>query len=344
MKLPPPFDSDLKVLIPAGGDAPPTAGDGRQRRGPLSGKAFLKLRDRLVIEYVLEFLRECGLGRVAVVAHERNLQRIPSRHAFLPVPQPAGAGLFDNLLAGYAALSAAPDEPVLIVFGDHPLNSRAALQLFLTRCAALLDEADFFHALALSQSYREYAPWFRRTSVHMREMRGRASGLTLAIPSRLHGVSKLQALYEVRKLERPGAFLHLLVHLVRWLGSDAPRSVFDSLLMYLAMEAEKAGRAAWPGAPGARAIESLLSAALPVARMQRYAARVLGAERGVRFIPVAHGGMAIDVDFAEELDMLERYWDRLREIAAREDAALRAAPPLFRGGAASTAEPRAARM
>ena len=135
----------------------------------------------------------------------------------------------------------------------------------------------------------------------MREMSGRASGLTLAIPSRLHGVSKLQALYQVRKLERPGAFLHLLVHLMRWLGSDAPRSVLDSLLMYLAKEAEKAGRAAWPGAPAARAIESLLSAPLSVARMHRYAARVLGAERGVRFIPVPHGGIAIDVDFSEEL-------------------------------------------
>ena len=336
MNLPPPFDSELKVLIPTAGDAPPAAGEGRQSRGPLSEKAFLKLRDRLVIEYVLDFLRECGFGRVAVVAHERNLARIPARHAFMPVPQPAGAGFFDNLLAGYAELSLAPDEPVLIVFGDHPLNSRAALHLFLARCAELLDEADFFHALALRQSYREYAPWFRRTSVHMREMSGRASGLTLAIPSRLHGVSKLQALYRVRKLERPGAFLHLLFHLMRWLGPDAPRSVLDSLLMYLAKEAEKAGRAAWPGAPAARAIESLLSAPLSVARMHRYAARVLGAERGVRFIPVPHGGIAIDVDFSEELSLLDRHWQALVEIGAKQDAAIQ------EGGAATA--PGASRM
>jgi CTP:molybdopterin cytidylyltransferase MocA len=351
MNLPAPFDSDLKVLIAAGGDALPSEPDSGRSGGPLSGKAFLKLRDRLVIEYVLDFLRECGLGRPWVVAHERNLARIPARHAFVPVAQRAGAGFFENLLAGSAALSAAPGEPVLIVFGDHPLNSRAALQFFLSRCAELLDQADFFHALALKESYRAYCRWFGRTSVHMREMSGRASGLTLVVPSRLHGVSKLQALYEVRKLERPGAFLHLLAHLTRWLGADAPRSVFDSLVMYVAKEFEKAGRARWPGAPAARRIESLLASTLPVARMQRYAARVLGAERGVRFIPVPHGGIGIDVDFANELTTLEGHWDALTEISAREDEAIQrttliapAAGELHDGSQPPLAQPGVRRM
>ena len=46
----------------------------------------------------------------------------------------------------------------------------------------------------------------------------------LAIPSRLHGIGKLQSLYAIRKLERPGAFLHMLWYLTQWLGRDAPRS------------------------------------------------------------------------------------------------------------------------
>jgi molybdopterin-guanine dinucleotide biosynthesis protein A len=319
MSLPRPFDSDLKVLVLAGGEAHRSV-----RGGVLAGKAFLKLRGRLVIEYVLDVLRECGLGRPWVVAEEQHLALIPARHAFIPVAQPAGGGFFDNLLAGHEAVSPAAGEPLLIVFGDHPLNSRVALELFLGRCADGLDQADFFHALALEDPYREYWPWFRRTSVHMREMSGRASGLTLVVPARLHGVAKLQALYEVRKLERPGAFLHLLVHLMRWLGRDAPGSVSASLLMYLAKEFEKAGRVAWPGAGIARRLEARLAAALPVARMQRYAARVLGAERGVRFIPIAHGGLAIDVDYADELAVLEKQWDAIAAIAARQDEQLRA--------------------
>ena len=331
IELPAPFTCDLKVIIPAGGDAVrPRAGEAES---PLSGKAFLRLKGRLVIEYVLDFLQECGLRRIWIVAPEEQLARIPPRYAFQRVPQPPGARFFDNLLAGSAAASPAAGEPLLIVFGDHPLNGPGALQQFLARCGEQLGEADFFHALPLQESYRAYAGWFRRTSIHMREMNGRASGLSLAVPSRLHGIGKLQALYAVRKLERPGSFLRLLVHLMRWLGPDAPGSVRDSLLMYLAKEMEKGARGRRPWSAACRRMESRLAALLPVERMQRYAARVLGAERGVRFIPIAHGGLAIDVDFVEELETLERHWDAIRQISLGEDSALSREPRPERVGA-----------
>ena len=320
MQLPAIFDN-LKVIVPAGGDAPPAAPPGTPE-APLTGKAFLQLKDRLVIEYVLDFLRDCGLRRIWVVAPADALARIPSRHAFTAVPQPPGASFFDNLLAGCAAAAPAAGEPVLIAFGDHPLNAPVALEFFLSRCLGLLDQADFFHALSLQDSYRDYASWFTRTSVHMREMSGRASGLSLAVPSRLHGISRLQALYAVRKIERPGSFLRLLAHLASWLGASAPRSILDAFLMYAAKEMEKASRGSWTGSEVCRRLESQIAARLPVGRMERCASRVLGAERGVRFIPVPHGGLAIDVDFAEELETLERHWDAIRDVSGRQDRAL----------------------
>jgi hypothetical protein len=321
MQLPAPFNSDLKVIVPAGGD-PAIERPHRGREVPLTGKAFLRLRERLVIEYVLDFLRDCGLRRVWVVAKGDHLARVPPRHVFTPVPQRTDATFFDNLVAGCDAAGLAPGEPVLIVFGDHPLNSPAALRLFLSRCAERLPTADFFHAMSLQASYREYGQWFHRTSVHMREMRGRATGLSLATPSRLHGVTKLQALYGVRKLERSASFLRLLNHLARWLGRDAPGSLRDSLLMLAAKEMEKGARRQWVGAEACRRFESRISDLLPAERMERYAARVLEAERGVCFVPIPHGGLAIDVDFAEELQMLDQHWDTIRQIAARQDAAL----------------------
>ena len=321
MQLPAPFTSDLKVIVPAGGDStPPETRVARDE--PLTGKAFLRLRDRLVIEYVLDFLRECGLRQVWVVGNQDQLARLPARHEFSPVPERSGATFLDNLIAGCDAAQPAPGESVLVVFGDHPLNCPAALRLFLSRCAQRLPHADFFHAMALQESYREYERWFRRTSVHMREMRGRASGLSLATPSRLHGIAKLQALYGVRKLERSASFIRLLTHLAQWLGRDAPGSIRDSVLMLAAKEMEKAGRRRWSGAAVCRQLESRISALLPVERLQRYAARVLGAERGVCFVPIPHGGLAIDVDFAEELQTLELHWDAIRQIAVRQEAAL----------------------
>jgi hypothetical protein len=58
--------------------------------------------------------------------------------------------------------------------------------------------------------------------------------------------------------------------------------------------------------------------------MQRYATRVLEAERGVRFIPIALGALAIDVDFADELETIERQWEAIQAIAAHQDARLAA--------------------
>ena len=323
MLLPGPFTADLKVIVPAGGD-PATETAATAGEVPLSGKAFLRLRDRLVIEYVLEFLSASGLRRIWIVARDEQLSRVPARHVFTPVPERPGATFLDNLIAGCDAAAPAAGEPVLIVFGDHPLNSPRALQMFLARCASRLSQADFFHAMALQDSYREYGQWFRRTSVHMREMRGRASGLSLAIPSRLHGIAKLQALYAVRKLESSVSFLRLLGHLVHWLGRDAAGSVRDSLLMLAAKEMEKSARRHRWGAEACLRWESRLSSLLPVERMQHYAARVLEAERGVCFVPIPHGGLAIDVDFAEELHLLEQHWDEIQEITARQEARLAA--------------------
>jgi CTP:molybdopterin cytidylyltransferase MocA len=322
-RLPPPFGPDLKVLVLAGSDTAPRA-EARQdaREVPLRDKAFLPLRGRLVIEYVLDLLVECGLTRIWVLAGDEQLARIPGRHRFTGVPQQPGARFFANLLAGSAALQPGPGEPVLVLFGDHPVETPAALRFFLEQCAELVDRADFLHALAVRSSYHEYAAWFSRTSVHTREIAGRASGISLAVPSRLHRIRTLDQLYDVRKLEHPSSMLVLLGHLARWLGASAPWALVDAMTLYVAKEMEKAGRGTGRLAAAAHRLERWLTARVPLRRLEGYAARVLAAERGVRLIPVPHGGLAIDVDFAEELVALEEHWDAIRSVSDRQDAAL----------------------
>ena len=60
-----------------------------------------------------------------------------------------------------------------------------------------------------------------------------------------------------------------------------------------------------------------------LARVEKYATKLFGAERGVRVVPLAHGGTAIDVDFVDELDVLEAHWDELLAIARRQDESSR---------------------
>lgn len=329
-RLPAPFTQDLKILVMAGSN---TVSERRRRRRveqlrrdepevPLENKAFLPLRDRLVIEYLLDTLEACGLLRTWILAPEHSLRLIPPRYAFRPLVQHPGATLVANLSAAYTEIDPQPDEPVLVLFGDHPLTTPAALRSFLASCGPQVDQADFFHGVALQQAYNEYMPFFRRTCLHLREMSGRASGLNLAVPSRLHRLRVLDEIYGVRKQEQLGALLGLLRLVVAWLGTRAPVALVDTVILSVAKEMEKVGRRGGIRGRLGRTLRYALSSLVTQRRIEGHGARVLRAEKGTRLVPVAHGGAGIDVDFLEELRVLEDNWDRLQDIQQAQDAGL----------------------
>lgn len=329
MSLPSPLSEDLKVLVLAGANLLPAgnldeASHLLAEDTPLEAKAFVHIRGRMVIEYVLDWLQEAGLHRIWVLAPEQCLAAIPSHYGIEPIAQRPGASLAHNLSHGKEVIPLAPDEPALMVFGDHPLTTARALEDFLEFCAPRLEEADLFHGLALRDAYLEYAPYFHRTSVLMRECPGRVTGLNLVVPHRIHGIPAADQIYSVRKLERLGRFLSLMARTLYLLGGSAPAAIFDSGRLYAAKEFEKMarrpGRRGVIGARGMRWLQRQVS----VTSVERYAGKLFRTERGVRIVPLAHGGTALDVDFAEELDILEKNWDELRAIARRQDAASRA--------------------
>ena len=330
MALPPPFNEDLKVLVLAGANRVP-AGDLDEvshhidGETPLEAKSFLHLRGRLVIEYVLDWLQEAGLRRIWVLAPEQCLAAIPTRYDFEPLPQRPGATLGSNLRHGKEEVPLQQDEPALVVFGDHPLTTPTAVLDFLRFCGPRLHETDYFHGLALRESYLEYSAYFQRTSVLMCEAAGRATGLNLMIPDRVDGIPAADHVYSVRKLERFGRFLSLLGRALYLLGGSSPAAMFDAARLYAAKECEKMSRR--PGRRGAIGKRGMnwLQRQVKLARVEKYATKLFGAQRGVRVVPLAHGGTAIDVDFVEELDILETHWDELAAIARRQDEASRAA-------------------
>jgi hypothetical protein len=329
MALPLPFGPELKVLVLAGANQVP-AGDldeASHRVGvetPLEAKSFLHLRGRLVIEYVLEWIAGAGLRRVWVLAPPQCLAAIPATHDFVPLAQRQGASLAQNLRAAKEAIPLQPGEPALVVFGDHPLTTVRALEDFLAFCGPRLEQADLFHGLALREAYAAYAPYFRRTSMLMREFQGRATGLNLMVPDRIHGIPAADHVYSVRKLERFGRFVSLVGRALFLLGASAPGAILDSARLYAAKECEKlarrSGRRRIIGERGMRWLQRQVS----ITRVERYAAKLFGTERGVRVVPLAHGGTAIDVDFAEELAVLDENWEALTAIARRQDDASRA--------------------
>ena len=326
MPLPDPFTPDLLALVLAGANAVPAGDldaaahpDGLEV--PLEAKAFLHLRGRLVIERLLDSLREVGLDRVWILAPEECLRLIPQRYDFTPLPQAPGASLGANLRAAKEAVDLDPGEPALVLFGDHPLTTATALWDFLAFCGPRLDSADYFHGLAQREAYMEYAAYSHRTSVFMREISGRATGLNLIVPDRMHRIPSADHVYSVRKLERIGRFVSLLGRTIYLLGLTAPHAMLDSARCYFAKEFEKLAR--HPGRLGRFGERGMewLRRQVRVGRIEKYAAKLFGAERGARVVPLHHGGTAIDVDFAEELEVLEEHWDDLVAIARRQDEA-----------------------
>jgi hypothetical protein len=157
----------------------------------------------------------------------------------------------------------------------------------------------------------------------MREAAGRATGLNLMIPDRLHGIPAADHVYSVRKLERFGRFISLLGRTLYLLGSSAPGAMLDAARLYAAKEFEKLSRR--PGSPGIIGKHGMdrLRRQVKLSRVEKYASKLFEAQNGVRIVPLAHGGTAIDVDFAEELNVLEKHWDDLKMIARRQDRASR---------------------
>jgi len=295
----------------------------RARRGketPLEGKAFLRLHGRLVIEYVLDWLQETGLEQIWVLAPAECLAMIPEGYAFTPIEQTPGASLATNLQEAKEVLAPAEGEPTLVVFGDHPLTTSRALYDFLSFCGARLHEADFFHGMATTDAYAAYSKYFRRTSVWMREASGRATGLNLVVSSRVHRVPAADHIYSVRKLERLGRFFSMLAREIYLLRGLAPHAVLDSVRMYIAKDFEKGIRRGGRFGRFCQRRVDALRRRVPMARLESYAARLFGAERGVRVAPLDHGGTAIDVDFAEELALIEENWDDMVEITRQQDA------------------------
>ena len=327
MPLPPPFTADLNVLVLAGSDSvsasQTAAAVAAGEEVPLEAKAFVRLRGRLIVEYVLDWLHDAGLRRIWVCGPPECVAKISPHHEFRPLPQRPGASLATNLRDAKEAIELAPGEPALVVFGDHPLTTATALCDFLSFCAPRLGEADVFHGLALRESYAEYAPYFRRNSVSMREASGRVTGLNLLIPDRIHGIPAVDHVYSVRKLERFGRFVSLTGRALYLLGASAPHAILDAARLYAAKELEKLShRPGRTGRVGKRGMH-WLSRQVRLSRVEKYAGKLFGTERGVRIVPLAHGGTAIDVDFAEELTILEENWDQLTAIARRQDDASR---------------------
>lgn len=132
-------------------------------------KAFYKIRDKYMIEYVVETLRKSSLiGRIAVVGPKEKLEQ-------------AIGGIVDNVVEGtdsivsniLLALEHFPEEKeILIVTSDIPMITKEAIEDFIERCRQ--KDVDLCYSIVDKKVNDRKYPGVRRTYARLWE--GRFTG------------------------------------------------------------------------------------------------------------------------------------------------------------------------
>lgn len=147
----------IDVVILAGGDSWGLAEDGSLP------KSLLPLKDKLMLDYILEALDACPLlGKKVLVGPPIVKEKRGEKVDFFVQ---GGENIFSNVVLGLQALPTA--QQVLVVTSDIPLLTKAALEDFLQRCSE--QEAQFYYPIIAKEVNERKYPGNKRTYVSLRE-------------------------------------------------------------------------------------------------------------------------------------------------------------------------------
>lgn len=238
----------MEVVVLAGGRCPP---DLREATG-IELRALLPVRGRPMVEWVIDAVAH--LGEVIVVGGPPGLS---------PRQFEGGATFMESLARGLAAVTS---DRFLLVTGDLPFLTAAAVDDFLSRCdsSAMLN----FPVIDVRDSEREF-PGMKRTSIRTRE--GRFTGGNIA----LLDTEQMRAALPV--MERAYANRKKPLRLAAMVG-------FGTLM--------------------AVAIGQIVPRLLPLARLEKAVGRCLGRE--VRAVISPFPAIGADIDNLEQYRSIGR--------------------------------------
>lgn len=134
-----------------------------------TNKAFYKIKDKYMIEYVVETLRKSdSIDRIAVVGPKDKIES-------------SIGGIIDNVIEGtgsivsnvFLALECFPEaEKILLVTSDIPMITGEAIEDLITRC--MEKDVDLCYSIVDKKVNDQKYPGIRRTYVRLRE--GRFTG------------------------------------------------------------------------------------------------------------------------------------------------------------------------
>lgn len=304
-------------------------------------KAFLDLHGKPVVQWVLEAISQAKhVGRIVIVGPLEKILLIREQTSidFIPVEQ--RGQMITNAWAAFHALCSAREsypsdfieyqaaleagtfkhpeavnmeQPYLFISGDVPLVVPEAIDDFIEQCAPF--DQDMYYGVCNETSLRPYYPGpqqigIRRPYVNFAEDRVRVANIQIVKPLKLGRLYLIQAAYSVRKLVKWRNIVRMLLFILRLpYGLTAAGYV---IMLQISSLLNRYGLGEFAGPIVRRTHQE---------RMTWYLSKFLH----TRFVLISSpfGGLSIDIDDADDYEIMKRLLVPWREIQQNVATTLR---------------------
>jgi len=306
----------LDAIVLAGTDTNPR----RLLRG--ENKAFLNIGGQPLVKRVVNALLEASsIGQVFVVGPSERLREVlADAPPLVTIVEQAGQMLGNAWQAIYASEARfreqhgrdEPLRPLLFISSDLPLISAAAVDDFVSRCAAEdAAQEEKFSMLAGVAEEASLTPYYpdrggagiERPYVHLADCRVRLANIYVGRPRTLLHQEFLQTGFDHRKAEKWKNVLALVWH---FLGqSGGWQAAWITLRLQATLLASRSRGRLYRKLRGGNLTR----------RIERACSTVLGGP--VRMVITPYGGLSLDADNEEDFDILSQRFDDWSAIGPR---------------------------
>ena len=214
------------ILILGGGEAP----EGLEQYSDYGTKATLKLGSRLMIEYVVDGLRDApGAGRILVVGNPDPLEKVLAGKVWKIAP--AKDSMFENLGAGLEAFK--DSDFIMVSTCDIPLITGPMVQRFAD--ASELSGGDICYSVLEKSVFDASYPTTRRTYGKLKDGVFTGGNLVMLRPEVLRrNWNRIEAVIAARKsplkLAQQIGFWFIILFVLRQLRIAAVEAKIESII------------------------------------------------------------------------------------------------------------------
>jgi len=313
------LDSALKIVVFAGSsyhNEDELKKRIKRKEPPLANKCFKKVHGKLVVEPTLESLVELRANNIYVVAKDSNLEML-SNYPVTGIPEKKGNTFADNIMLFLKKVNLDKNEPVYMVFGDHLFADAVSRLHFLRRADSMYkwdkENIAAITSVALADTFLAFIPYVQRDFIHSSEFSFRGAADWIVNPSNIN-MNNINHLYNVRKQEESHVIVDSIRKLLKHVGKEAYRAIWDLSFLNLTKHLNKkylkfgGSNTLWIRYRTKR---------IPISRIERHGGTLVqkkGEPRPiVHFVPNPYAYCGIDIDYQYELDMFASHYDTIKD-------------------------------